>query len=114
MGVLNQNELAEVYSSADVFVFPSKTDTFGLVLLEAMACGLPVAAYPVTGPLDVIGDAPAGALNHDLRQACLDALNLKREDALAHAQKFSWAVATGEFLNHLHPKQPANVVQQAA
>ncbi len=114
MGVLNQNELAEVYSSADVFVFPSKTDTFGLVLLEAMACGLPVAAYPVTGPLDVIGDAPAGALNHDLRQACLDALNLKREDALAHAQKFSWAVATGEFLNHLHPKQPADVVQQAA
>lgn len=103
MGVLNQNELAEVYSSADVFVFPSKTDTFGLVLLEAMACGLPVAAYPVTGPLDVIGDAPAGALHHDLRQACLDALELKREDAVAHAQKFSWAAATQQFINHLHP-----------
>lgn len=106
MGVLNQHELAEVYSSADVFVFPSKTDTFGLVLLEAMACGLPVAAYPVTGPLDVIGDAPAGALHQDLRQACLDALELKREDAVAHAQKFSWAVATNQFLNHLHPISP--------
>lgn len=55
LGVLDQHELARVYASADVFVFPSKTDTFGLVLLEAMACGLPVAAYPVTGPLDVIG-----------------------------------------------------------
>ena len=103
MGVLNQHELAEVYSSADVFVFPSKTDTFGLVLLEAMACGLPIAAYPVTGPLDVIGDAPAGALNHDLRQACLDALTLKREDAVAHAQQFSWDAATQQFMKHLHP-----------
>jgi glycosyltransferase involved in cell wall biosynthesis len=103
MGVLNQHELADVYSSADVFVFPSKTDTFGLVLLEAMACGLPVAAYPVTGPLDVIGDAPAGALHHDLRQACLNALELNRADAVTHAQKFSWRVATEQFVNHLHP-----------
>lgn len=106
MGVLNQNELAEVYSSADVFVFPSRTDTFGLVLLEAMACGLPVAAYPVTGPLDVIGDSTGAALNHDLRQACLDALSLKREDALAHAQKFSWRAATEQFLAAIHPKSP--------
>jgi glycosyltransferase involved in cell wall biosynthesis len=112
MGVLNQNELAEVYSSADVFVFPSKTDTFGLVLLEAMACGLPVAAYPVTGPLDVIGDSPAGALHHDLRQACLDALELKREDAVEHAQKFSWATATNQFLNHLHPINEAALAEQ--
>lgn len=104
MGVLNQHELAEVYSSADVFVFPSKTDTFGLVLLEAMACGLPVAAYPVTGPLDVIGNAPAGVLNHDLRQACLDALALKREDAVTHAQKYSWATATKQFIDNLHPR----------
>jgi glycosyltransferase involved in cell wall biosynthesis len=104
MGVLNQHELADVYSSADVFVFPSKTDTFGLVLLEAMACGLPVAAYPVTGPLDVIGEAPAGAMHEDLRQACLDALQLKREDAVAHAQKFSWAAATAQFIENLHPR----------
>ena len=70
----------------DVFVFPSKTDTFGLVLLEAMACGLPVAAYPVTGPLDVIGDSKGGVMHEDLRTACLAALKLKREDAAAHAR----------------------------
>ena len=91
LGVLNQAELAEVYASADVFVFPSKTDMFGLVLLEAMACGLPVAAHPVTGPLDVIGDnSKAGALHEDLRTACLRALKLRREDAVAHAHKLSW------------------------
>ncbi len=104
LGVLNQWELAEVYASADVFVFPSKTDTFGLVLLEAMACGLPVAAYPVTGPLDVIGDSKAGVMHEDLRTACLAALELKREDAVAHAQKFSWRAATEEFLANLHPR----------
>lgn len=107
MGVISQNDLAEIYSSADVFVFPSKTDTFGLVLLEAMACGLPVAAYPVTGPLDVIGDSKGGVLNHDLRQACLDALNLKREDALIHARKYSWNAATLQFLNGIHPRTSA-------
>lgn len=107
MGVLYQNDLAEIYSSADVFVFPSKTDTFGLVLLEAMACGLPVAAYPVTGPLDVIGDSKGGVLNHDLRQACLDALNLNREDALTHARKYSWSAATLQFLNGIHPRSSA-------
>jgi hypothetical protein len=104
LGVLNQWELAQVYASADVFVFPSKTDTFGLVLLEAMACGLPVAAYPVTGPLDVIGDSKAGVMHEDLRTACLAALELKREDAVAHAQKFSWRAATEEFLANLHPR----------
>jgi glycosyltransferase involved in cell wall biosynthesis len=104
LGVLNQHELADVYAAADVFVFPSKTDTFGLVLLEAMACGLPVAAYPVTGPLDVIGDSKAGALHEDLRTACLEALKLRREDASAHAQKFSWRAATEQFVGHLHPR----------
>ncbi len=71
LGVMKQPELAEVYAAADVFVFPSKTDTFGLVLLEAMACGLPVAAYPVTGPIDVLGDSPAGVMHEDLREACM-------------------------------------------
>ena len=105
LGVLDQHELAQVYASADVFVFPSKTDTFGLVLLEAMACGLPVAAYPVTGPLDVIGDAKtAGVMREDLRTACLEALKLRREDAAAHARKFSWRAATEQFLTHLHPR----------
>jgi glycosyltransferase involved in cell wall biosynthesis len=104
LGVLSQQELAEVYASADVFVFPSKTDTFGLVLLEALACGLPVAAYPVTGPLDVIGDSGAGALHEDLRTACLNALKLKREDAVTHARRFSWRFASEQFVSYLHPR----------
>jgi glycosyltransferase involved in cell wall biosynthesis len=105
LGVLNQQELAQVYAAADVFVFPSKTDTFGLVLLEAMACGLPAATYPVTGPLDVIGDSKtAGVMHEDLRTACLEALKLRREDAAAHARKFSWRAATEQFVAHLHPR----------
>jgi hypothetical protein len=107
LGVLNLQALAAVYASADVFVFPSKTDTFGLVLLEALACGCPVAAYPVTGPLDVIGDSPAGVLNEDLRTACLAALNIPREVARAHAEKFSWAAATRQFAAHLQPVESA-------
>ena len=105
LGVLDQHELAQVYASADVFVFPSRTDTFGLVLLEAMACGLPVAAYPVTGPLDVIGDSKtAGIMHEDLRTACLEAQKLRREDAAAHARNFSWRATTEQFLAHLHPR----------
>ncbi|MGH8241865.1 MAG: glycosyltransferase family 4 protein [Steroidobacteraceae bacterium] len=104
LGVLQQEELAKVYASADVFVFPSRTDTFGLVLLEAMACGLPVAAYPVTGPLDVLGDSKGGVMHEDLRTACLAALDLKREDAVAHARKFSWRTATEQFVAHLYPR----------
>jgi glycosyltransferase involved in cell wall biosynthesis len=88
-----------------VFVFPSKTDTFGLVLLEAMACGLPVAAYPVTGPIDVLGDSSAGVMNEDLRTACLQALKIPREVARAHAEKFSWRAASEQFANHLKPVQ---------
>ena len=104
LGLLDQHELAEVYSSADVFVFPSRTDTFGLVLLEAMACGLPVAAYPVTGPVDVITEANAGALHEDLRTACMKALELEREDVAKYALRFSWRAATEQFLSHLHPR----------
>jgi glycosyltransferase involved in cell wall biosynthesis len=112
LGVLDQHELAEVYAAADVFVFPSKTDTFGLVLLEAMACGLPVAAYPVTGPLDVIGSSGAGAMHEDLRTACLKALEIERASARSHAERFSWRNATEQFLRHLHPLpdiDPANI-----
>jgi glycosyltransferase involved in cell wall biosynthesis len=105
LGVLEREELARVYAAADVFVFPSRTDTFGLVLLEAMACGLPVAAYPVTGPRDVIGDSKAGVLHEDLRTACLKALELKREDALARARLFTWRAATEQFYGHLHPRK---------
>jgi len=103
LGVLNQHELAEVYASADVFVFPSKTDTFGLVLLEAMACGLPVAAYPVTGPIDVLGDSNAGVMHENLRDACLAALDINRAAARAHAERFSWRAATEQFVSHLRP-----------
>jgi glycosyltransferase involved in cell wall biosynthesis len=101
--VLKQPELAKVYASADVFVFPSRTDTFGLVLLEALASGLPVAAYPVTGPIDVLGDSPAGALREDLREACLEALRIDRATARAHAERFSWRAASEQFLAHLRP-----------
>lgn len=102
-GVFPQAELARYYAAADVFVFPSKTDTFGLVLLEALACGLPVAAYPVTGPVDVIGNSDAGALDDDLRAACLRALDIPRERARAHALNFSWAEAARQFAEHLRP-----------
>ena len=102
-GVLSQVELAALYNAADVFVFPSRTDTFGLVLLEAMACGCPVAAYPVTGPIDVIGDAAAGALDVDLRTACLRALSIDRGVARAHAERYSWEACTRQFVAHLHP-----------
>jgi glycosyltransferase involved in cell wall biosynthesis len=102
-GVLSQHDLARFYAAADVFVFPSKTDTFGLVLLEAMACGLPVAAYPVTGPLDVIGTSPAGALDNDLRAACLRALEIPRAVARVHAERFSWAACAQQFAEHLRP-----------
>ena len=108
LGALSQHELAEVYASADVFVFPSRTDTFGLVLLEAMACGLPVAAYPVTGPVDVIANSNVGALHEDLRTACLRATQLNREDVAKYAQRFSWRAATQQFLSHLHPRTDAH------
>lgn len=103
LGVLDAERLAQVYSSADVFVFPSLTDTFGLVLLEALACGTPVAAYPVTGPIDVIGDSPAGALDEDLRMACLRALKIDRAVARTHAEQFSWAKCTEEFVRYHEP-----------
>lgn len=100
-GILPQAELAKFYAAADVFVFPSRTDTFGLVLLEAMACGLPVAALPVTGPVDVLAGAEAAALDSDLRAACLKALTLSRTAAREHALGFSWAACTRQFLGHL-------------
>ncbi|HEV7265926.1 MAG TPA: glycosyltransferase family 1 protein [Falsiroseomonas sp.] len=95
--------LARAYARADVFVFPSRTDTFGLVLLEALASGTPVAAYPVTGPLDVVGDAPVGALDEDLRAACLRALGADRTRCRTHAERFSWAACALRFRDSLVP-----------
>ena len=114
LGVLDQHALAEVYASADVFVFPSKTGTFGLVLLEAMACGLPVAAYPVTGPIDVLGDSPAGVMHEDLREACLAALKIDRKTARIHAERFSWRVATEQFVGHLQVSGQPDLTTAAA
>lgn len=105
LGVLSQAELAKVYAAADVFVFPSRTDTFGLVLLEALACVTPAAAYPVTGPIDVLGDGGAGAMRDDLREACLDALKIDRGAARAWAERFSWRAASEQFASHLKPLQ---------
>jgi glycosyltransferase involved in cell wall biosynthesis len=101
LGMLDSATLSLAYQQADVFVFPSLTDTFGLVLLEAMACGLPVAAFPVAGPKDVVGESGAGALNMDLQAACLAALSIPRERVLAHARMFTWENATTQFLNNL-------------
>lgn len=103
LGMLNQTELASAYRQADVFVFPSLTDTFGLVMLEAMACGLPVAAFPVAGPRDVILDPQVGCLDHNLRKACLSAMHLKKTDAWKYAQGYSWANCTQQFVNNLQP-----------
>ena len=96
-------ELALHYAAADAFVFPSRTDTFGLVLLEALAAGLPVAAYPVPGPLDVVGQSPAGVLSDDLAAAARAALDIPAEVARAHALTFSWAACTRQFLDNLRP-----------
>ena len=97
-GSLVGGDLAEAYASADVFVFPSKTDTFGIVLLEALASGVPVAAYPVTGPIDVISDSGAGVLDEDLRRAALAALDIPGEVARARGIQFSWSEAARLFV----------------
>lgn len=102
-------ELACHYASADVFVFPSKTDTFGIVLLEAMASGLPVAAFPVTGPKDIIQHGITGILDNDLRAAALTALTLDRHVCQHHAQNCSWAKSAKQFLSNIQITNPGVV-----
>jgi glycosyltransferase involved in cell wall biosynthesis len=94
-------ELAAHLAAADVFVFPSRTDTFGLVLLEALACGVPVAAYPVTGPIDVIENGTTGVLDEDLRAAALAALKLDPAKCRSFALRHTWEAATKQFLGNL-------------
>jgi len=101
LGAQRGGRLAEIYAAADVFVFPSRTDTYGLVLLEALASGVPVAAFPVTAPRDVIGTAPVGVLDEDLRRACFDALQLSRTDCRAFAEMLTWRRSAEAFLSHV-------------
>jgi glycosyltransferase involved in cell wall biosynthesis len=103
LGSMSGKRLAGHMAAADVFVFPSRTDTFGIVQLEALSCAVPVAAYPVTGPSDVIGNSGAGALDQDLQQACLRALEIPRAACRAHALGFSWQASAVQFLSHLSP-----------
>lgn len=98
LGYQQGAELAHSFATASVLVFPSRTDTYGLVMLEALACGTPVAAFPVAGPLDVLEAGVTGVMNEDLRQACLDALQLDREQCAERAARQSWRTSALEFL----------------
>jgi len=101
--MLNHAALSELYKRADVFVFPSMTDTFGLVLLEAMASGCPVAAFPVNGPLDVVGNSGAGVLDWNLKTAAMAALKIERDVPLKHASTFTWENCAEQFQGYLAP-----------
>ena len=98
-GVLDRAQLAQLYSAADVFVFPSRTDTFGLVMLEALACGTPVAAFPVQGPQDVVGGSDVAVLDEDLQRAALRALRIDRALCRRFAMAHNWAAATQQFVD---------------
>ena len=102
-GARHGEELAAHYDAADVFVFPSRTDTFGLVLLEALASGVPVAAYPVPGPLDVVNGSGAGCLDEDLGRAVAGALTIRPEVCRDYALNFSWRKSAEQFLANLRP-----------
>ena len=115
MGLMSRSELARLYAAADVFVFPSKSETFGLVMLEAMATGTPVAAYPVDGPLEVLGKGgkpdgrrDGGVLNENLRTAYYGALAVPRSEARLRALDFSWTHAAALFESFLVPIQPSS------
>lgn len=100
MGIRRGEELARIYASADVFVFPSRTDTFGNVILEALASGCPVAAFPVTGPIDIVGQRQGGVLSQDLREAAIAGLRVTRSAARDRAQAYGWRNCARQFLDH--------------
>jgi len=101
VGAKTGEALSRYYAAADVFVFPSRTDTFGFVLLEALASGVPVAAYPVAGPLDINNDSGVGCLDEDLARAARNALKISPHLCRQHALKYSWQACTEQFLENL-------------
>jgi glycosyltransferase involved in cell wall biosynthesis len=105
LGAMQGEALAKVYASADVFVFPSRTDTFGIVLIEALASGLPVAAFPAPGPIDVVGPG-AGVLSEDLRAACMEALTIPREAAREYSMRYTWKESARQFLENIESSRP--------
>jgi glycosyltransferase involved in cell wall biosynthesis len=107
IGALDGETLAEVYASADVFVFPSLTDTFGIVLLEALASGLPIAAFPVMGPADVIGNSGCGALSESLRAAALSALAISKDRCRTYAETFTWRESARQFFENIEAAHAA-------
>ena len=113
LGEKTGKDLTSHLAAADVFVFPSLTDTFGVVQLEALACGTPVAAFPVTGPLDVIADHPVGALDTDLRSACIRALGISRELCRSFALERSWENSARQFIGNLNALQPSRSLRPA-
>jgi glycosyltransferase involved in cell wall biosynthesis len=113
LGEKTGQDLTSHLAAADVFVFPSLTDTFGVVQLEALACGTPVAAFPVTGPLDVIADHPVGALDEDLRSACIRALRMSRETCRSFALERSWENSARQFIGNLSVLQPSRALRSA-
>lgn len=113
LGEKHRHELASLYSAADVFVFPSRTDTFGLVMLEALASGVPVAAFPVAGPNDVIGNAPIGVLSEDLRAAALQALKIDRAACRDFAAQMTWERCAKMFLDNLAILRPVEEPRRA-
>ncbi|KPF68047.1 alpha-mannosyltransferase [beta proteobacterium AAP99] len=113
LGMVDHAQLAPLYRAADVFVFPSRTDTFGLVLLEAMACGTPVAAYPVTGPIDVVPPR-GGVLSEDLTAACRAALTLDRNEVAALARNASWQQVARDLLAQMQPTLPERSALRSA
>lgn len=113
LGEKTGKDLTSHLAAADVFVFPSLTDTFGVVQLEALACGTPVAAFPVTGPLDVIADHPVGVLDTDLRRACVGALSLSREACRNFALERSWENSARQFIGNVSVLQPTRSLRPA-
>lgn len=114
LGSMSGERLAGHMAAADVLVFPSLTDTFGVVQLEALACGVPVAAFPVTGPRDVIDCGVVGVLDENLQHACLAALRIPREQCRTHALRFSWLRSTEQFLSNVVPLKATGLTTVAA